>query len=339
MSAPSNLRDSASNHFSWARSPMSCTPFGFCHDRASVEQQQRLKATIWNMRRLLREAMGDAVPEELAAALAFVAGHGNEFERSFVAWIDLIDVLVQYEEERYGAAPGKGGLKAAELKEVVRQLLRAERLQIPGLPEVLEPIFIDVVVDWTVDVTVLIFNRYGLWKEAEPPPTTLGTYFNTTWRWLARLLKPLLDPLFRLIAYLLEALQKRTQLTPEIQAALDRVEREGLPHRTADLLKSVTDALTWIGAHRKEIVAAFELVFAVVQEAENYLKLSGPEKKAYAIDLLFAVLDELGFVERTGFVFAVLSSLASSSVEAAVFLFNKHDVFSHRSVMEGTSPS
>jgi len=90
--------------------------------------------------------------------------------------------------------------------------------------------------------------------------------------------------------------------------------------------------LEWISAHRAQLLAAFELAIVAVEEAEAYIQLSGPDKKAYAEKLILAVLDDLGFQERTGLLFALVNSLISSSIEATVSLFNKRGVFSHRGV-------
>ena len=87
----------------------------------------------------------------------------------------------------------------------------------------------------------------------------------------------------------------------------------------------------WIGTHRDQLVAALELVFAAVQEAESYLTMTGPEKKAFAHDLVLAVLDEIGFEERAGLMLAIVNSMISGAIEASVAIFNKRGAFDHRS--------
>lgn len=297
----------------------------------SKDRQQRLKATIWNLRRLLREAMGEGASEELANVLNFLVAQRDRIERAFIAWIDLIDVLVRHEEQRYGSKPGRGPQKAAELKAVMRYLLRAERLDIPRVPEILEPVVLDIVVDYTVDWVVLVLNQYGMWGQSAPIPAPRGTFWRTLWRWLCRVTAPLWHLLVRLFRRLWDAFRRPAQLRPEVAAAVEKLEREGLMEDPGELIRAAVGALEWVGEHREQLVAAFELVFAAVQEAENYLELSGSEKKAYARDLVFAVLDEIGFAERTGLAFAVLISLVDTSIEGAVHLFNKHNVFTHRS--------
>src|SRR6185369_14193432 len=100
-------------------------------------------------------------------------------QRAIVVWIDLVEVLIQNAERRYGATPGMGPMKAAEVKEVVRYFMRNRRLNIPDIPQFLQPVIIDLAVDWSVDVLVLIANRYGLWVEKGSltrPPTIFARF-------------------------------------------------------------------------------------------------------------------------------------------------------------------
>lgn len=296
------------------------------------EQQERLRLTVWNLRRLLKEAMGEGRPEELTSFLNLLVSQKTHFERAIVSWIDLLDVLVQHEEQRYGSGTGMGHIKATELKQVIRYLLRSKRFDIPRVPDDLEPIVLDILVDSAVDTLVLIFNKYGLWTvDIEPaPPTTFRVLWVRFFHWLARVTKPLWSLVLRLYRYLSEALRGQMELTPQVKAALDRIQRESSFASPGELLKVLFGILNWIKEHREQVVAAFELVFAAVQEAESFLTLSGPQKKAYARDLVFAVLAEVGFAERTGLLFAIVASLVDSSIEASVHLFNKHGVFTRR---------
>ena len=113
-------------------------------------------------------------------------------------------------------------------------------------------------------------------------------------------------------------------------AALDAVEREGFIERAGDILGKVSKLIVWISEHREQLTAALELIFEAVQQAEAYIGLPGPEKRAYAEDLILAVLDEMGFKERAGLVFAIINSFVGTGIETAVHLFNKRGVFSHQ---------
>jgi hypothetical protein len=128
-----------------------------------------------------------------------------------------------------------------------------------------------------------------------------------------------------------QALQRPVVIRPEVKAALEAVEREGLIVNQGQLFRGVGDLLVWVGARRKALMALVDVVSAAVQQAEAYLELSGPEKKTFTRDLVLAVLDELGFEQRTGLLFAIIDSTINSSIEGSVHLFNKRGLFSHSS--------
>jgi hypothetical protein len=247
-----------------------------------------------------------------------------------VVWIDLIEVLVQTKEQQYGPSRGLGATKKAEVKEVVWYLLRGQHFEIPQVPEFLVPVVIEIAADWVIDAVVLMANRYGLWTEREPSGGPLESMFSALRRWLSSVFRPVSLGLAWIVARTWDLVRARTQLSPQVLSAVKAVEREGLIIQEKQLIIEFSNLVNWIGTHQKQLIAMVELVFAVVQEAEGYFSLTGPEKKAYATDLLLAVLDELGFTERTGLLFDLVDSMVSSGIEAAVHLFNKRGVFRHR---------
>ncbi len=293
-------------------------------------QREELRAEIWEVRRLMRTAMAEGLDKDLATALNFLAKHDKAIQRAIVVWIDLVEVLIQNAERRYGATPGMGPMKAAEVKEVVRYFMRNRRLNIPDIPQFLQPVIVDLVVDWSVDVVVLMANRYGLWVE-KGSLTKSQTLFARFSLFLRRRIRRLFLFFVWLFERIRKALQRPVVIPPEVKAAIDAVEREGLIISEGRLFHGVADLLTWVSTRRKTLLVLVEVVSAAVHEAEGYLSLSGPEKKAYARDLVLAVLDELGFEQRTGLLFAIMDSTISSAIEGSVHLFNKRGLFAHRS--------
>jgi hypothetical protein len=297
--------------------------------RASrTRRREELRSTIWEVRRLMRTAMAEGLDKDLATALNFLAKHSEAIQRAIVVWIDLIEVLVQNAERRYGDKPGMGRMKAAEVKEMVRYFMRNRRFNIPDVPQFLQPVIVDLIVEWSVDVLVLLANRYGLWVEKGSLTKTQSI--------LARFLLSLrrrIMWLFLFIPWLFErirrALQRPVVIPPEVKAAIDALEREGLIISEGKIFHGVADLLVWVSSRRRTLLILVEIVSAAVQEAEVYIELSGPQKKAYARDLVLAVLDELGFEQRTGLLFAIIDSTINSSIEASVHLFNKRRLFSH----------
>jgi hypothetical protein len=286
---------------------------------------------IWHLRRLLGTALSAGVDRDVIRALNALARRRPEIERAIVVWIDLIETLVQSEEQRYGPRPGLGPIKAAEVKNIFRYLLRSQRFALPNVPEYLRPFLVDVVVDWCVDVVVLLANQYGLWELPQPRQHTFRVFIAVLWKWVQALFKPIWLAITWLFSRLWSLLQPRITLSPAALAAVRAVEREGLIVQPGNALTGAVRILAWVGSHRAQVIAMFELVFIAVQEAESYLSLSGPEKKAYARDLVLAVLDELGFRERVGLLFAIISSLIDGTIESAVHVFNKRGIFVHRS--------
>ena len=293
-------------------------------------RREELRSTIWEVRRLLRTAKAEGLDKDLATTLDFLAKHAEAIQRAVVVWIDLIEVLVQNAERRYGASPGMGQLKAAEVKEVVRYLMRERRFNIPDVPRSLQPVIIDLLVDWSVDVIVLMANQYGLWDEKGYVKVSRSLFARLGLR-LRRGVRLLFVQILWLYGRMRQAFQRPIVIRPEVKAALEAVEREGLIVNQGQLFRGVADLLVWVSTRRKVLMALVDVVSAAVHEAEAYLALSGPEKKAYARDLVLAVLDELGFAQRTGLLFAIIDSTINSSIEASVHLFNKRGLFSRES--------
>ncbi|MEW6729937.1 MAG: hypothetical protein AB1489_01250 [Acidobacteriota bacterium] len=293
-------------------------------------RREEFRSTILEVRRLMRTAMAEGLDRDLARALNFLSKHDKTIQRAIIVWIDLIEVLIQNAEQRYGSTPGMGPLKAAEVKEMVRYLLRNRSLNIPDIPQYLQPVIVDLVVDWSVDVLVLMANRYGLWVEngSRTKPQTVLIKFRASLHKFIRLLFLFIIKLFENIR---KMFQRPVVISPEIKAAIDAVEREGLIISEGQLFHGVADLLVWVSTRRKTLMILVEVVSAAVHEAEGYLSLSGPEKKAYARDLVLAVLDELGFEQRTGLLFAIIDSTINSAIEGSVHIFNKRGLFTHRS--------
>jgi len=127
------------------------------------DQPRDFRTEIWKLRRLLRTALSQGVDQEIIAAIGWLARNSDRVERAVVAWVELIEALVQAEERRYGSRPGLGRLKKHEVKQVIRSLLVKERRPpIPQISDFIVPIFVDFFVDWFVDAIVLMENRNGM---------------------------------------------------------------------------------------------------------------------------------------------------------------------------------
>jgi len=144
---------------------------------------------------------------------------------------------------------------------------------------------------------------------------------------LGRLFTPVITMLARFIRWVRDSITESVVLSPEPQGAIEAVEKEGMIAQPGDVIRQVMDLIVFVGEHAKQVKAGFQVILTAVQEAERFRSLSGPEKKEYATNLILAVLEEVGFVEFDGLLGAVIEALISSGIEAAVHLFNKHEVF------------
>ncbi len=299
-------------------------------DNEKYDSQRKFQAEIWNLRRLIHIVLGNGVEQDIIGAIDWFAKHGDAAERAIVVWIDLVETLVQGQERRYGKQPGLGAIKKAEVKEVMRRLLVARNLRIRNIPQVLMPIFLEIFVDWMVDAIVSMSNRYGLWATDDQPRNAVVVMMATGRKWLGKVFRPLFAAIVVISSRISSLFRHEGHLSPELMAALEAVEHEGFIEGVRDALGEVSKLIIWISKHREQLTAAVELIFEAVQQAEAYIELPGPEKRAYAEDLILAVLDEMGFKERAGLVFAMVNSFIGTGIEAAVHLFNKRGVFGHQ---------
>jgi len=296
-------------------------------------QQRRLDSFVDRVHRLIDVARAQGLTDDFMNELDRLADRREEIERAIVVWIDLIDVLVQDAERRYGSSKGKGTLKATEVKETILFLLRQQRMKFPHVPDVLVPLIVDTAVDWAVEALVLVLNRNEMWIDTTPAPANLSTrlslFLRSAWKRFYKFVMVIASPFFDLIARIHDALRIKIRVSPELQKALDAVAREGMFNDPNQLARSAFGVIEFVGTHRESLVAFVEVVSEGVQEAETFTWLSGPEKKDYAHDLILAVLDELGFKQRSGLLFMIIDVMISCAIEATVHLFNKHSVFGH----------
>ena len=298
--------------------------------RPSPESRARrvfLASLIWRLRRVLRDAVGAGLDVELAEILNTLVRNRRQIERAVVAWVDLIEIIVQTLEESYGRAAGRGAIKQEQAKAILRHLLREGRFRLPTVPDYLQPVVIEVVVEVSIRAVVQAINDNSLWTSTNARPDTLGDRMTYFLRWLQVASRPLWEPLVRLMVRIWVWTRSRVPLSPTARAAVERVRAEGMISDPDVPLQAVGRVAVWIGRHGNEVVAAFTVVFDVVQEAEQFRQMSGPEKREYAKDLVWAVLEDLGVDVEGGLLYAIVDAVIGGAIESAVHLFNKRDGF------------
>lgn len=275
---------------------------------------------------LLREAMGGGVYDDFTAALSEMVQHRDEIQKSFLASINLVGVLT-HAAERRDPRSKRGWLKKQEVKAAFRYLLKADKFEIPHVPDYLRPYVIDVAVDVSIDFVVEISNKGDLWDPAERPGsrTSIRGGLGDTLCRLAKGTQPIWGRIVQFFAFLWEALQQRTVLTPELQKALVEADRAGLVKQKTAGVERAQKMVVWVGDHGDQLKALFELISEAVQTTETLFSSSksGPEKKGYARDLIMSTLKALGSPLGSGLFSLIAAAIVDSLIDAAVQLFNK----------------
>lgn len=287
------------------------------------------RADIWYLRSLFRSAVGSGLAEELIDILNDFSQNSQRYQRAFIVWVDLIEVLVQDTERRLGSQPGMGQIKSLEVKKALKEIARSGKFSIPNFPPFMQRLLFDFGIDWIIDMVVLQTNRYGLWEVTPEPRDALHRWFGRAWVWLRDGTVRLFTSVAEVCARIYYRLRPAMGLSPELRAALEAVEREGLIVSEQGLLENISRLIIWIGTHRDSLINSAELVFAAVQEAEMFGSLSGREKKEFAREAIWVVLEDFGFDPRSGLMTALLDAVIDFVIESSVHLFNKRNVFRH----------
>lgn len=298
--------------------------------RRETEIQRRAREAVWKLRRAYEDAVdadaGAVVRDFFANAPSF-----EEMREAFVAWTNLLEVLVQETEIDYGTAPGRGRIKASQVKAVaIRVLVDQPGLRIPRVPPFLTPLLVEAVVDVAVDAVVLVLNRNSLWEPAPRGPFK-GGFFTWVFRSLLSLGRRFMRwaPIVRLGDWLRRVARwwvfQSHPVSPAVQAALDRISRtEGA---TLDrVLRRKVKAVEWIADNARAVVALVDVVAVAVQEAEWFASLSGREKKEFVTEMVVEFLYELELIGGDGTLSNILARRVLDMVIDAV-----HSVFDRRS--------
>jgi hypothetical protein len=281
-------------------------------------------AEIERLVRLLRESMGGGVYEDFAATLRAIVLHRGDIQKSFLASINLVGVLT-HAAERRDPRSGRGWFKKEQVKAAISYLFKADKFDLPDVPAYLRPYVIDIAVDWSIEFVVVISNEHELWETGEESVrTSIRAAIGAALCRLAKVTQPIWSRIVQFFLILWESLQERTVLTPELQQALDKAVRAGLVKDMRAWLGRAPELVVWVGKHRDQMTAGFQLVSEAVQITETLFasSKSGSEKKAYARDLIMSTLRELGSPLGSGLFSLIAEGFIDSLIDAAVKLFN-----------------
>lgn len=295
-------------------------------------------ATLLKIRRLVEEVSSGGLVEELSKTLNVVAENLPDIGNAALAWIDLVRVLVEHTEGRYKGSH-KGALKASEVKSVLLYLLKIERVHLPGIPSYIEPIIGDLGADIAIRIIVTLANANGIFIDTSRRHSFRDVLLWPLY-WLANVTRPLWRPLLRLASRIWIALRYHAPISPVMRGALAEIERQGVLPARGDLEKQFQQVILWSTTHEQVLDAGIKLVTIVVQETEQFVHLNGRAKKAYASDLVIAVMDELG-VSHGLLVSAGVRVVVSIAIDMVVHLFKQWSIFpegSGQGAMIGAPP-
>jgi len=291
-------------------------------------QRQDLREAVFRMIALLREAKGGGVPAQFAKYLKAIDDNRDQIQKGLIAWIHLIEVLVQEAERAHRRGGGKR--KKAQVKAAAFRILNSQKARLPGIPEYLYPLVMDVAVEWMAEALVQVENGYALWdsRPEEKVWSPVADFVNWLKQALARIWQPLVESL--ITAY--TTFKYREPLSPELEKAVEGVETAGILANKNRALRSGIDFLKFVGDHGPQMIAGVKLIFEVVHMAESFIELDGPGKKQYAHDLIVATMEELGFPVGSGLLGIIVGAFIDAGIEAAWSIFNKRapETFKHR---------
>ena len=305
---------------------------------AEARLRKHAQAVVWQVRRAFEAAAGTGFTDELIRLIEKVAPPSTQVRAALIAWVTLVEVLVQEAEREYGSAAGRGSQKAEQVKAaLIHLMIDRSNLKIPDIPDFLVPIIAEIGVNWTIDSVVLILNHNSLWEPAPVLPSARLSVFARVVRNLLRFGRWLivLAPVARLGGWLAQLTRRLVlmayPLSPEVRAAVTRIETtQGTTIEDA-IVRGVA-LLQWIGEHHEQVVALIQVVSFAVQEAEFIGQLSGSEKKVYARELILAFLENIGLIgQRTGLLYQLVDSVLDPAIDAVVAIFNtRADSFGKR---------
>jgi hypothetical protein len=245
--------------------------------------RQRMRLLFWKLRRAYELSVKSGAIEELGKVFSHLANSGVGVVELVLAWVDLIETVIQETEARFSSRPGGGAQKKAYVKSVLIELISRSKVA-KAAPDLFTTWVIWAGVDIAVDAIVRIINDRALWADDDDTaPQDANSWFRRLGRRIAVFL-------LNVFAWLYTRQLQRVELSPAVQQSVDRVLADH-PIDPMRLIDDVRGLLDWLGKHREEILAVVDLVTAATEQVEVFISLSGPEKQAYARDLIVTFVD------------------------------------------------
>src|SRR3954451_12329530 len=280
-----------------------------------TSEQARQQAEIWKLRLAYERAAEAGDLDEVVLAITGVLRGARV---GLLAWLDLLEEIVQVTEQRFGTRPGRGKYKAAQVKAAFRRLLRRSDTRSAAFVELVGPSTMDLITGWLIDFTVALLNKdEQLWQA-----DTVAARIPLRTRVVARLVGWL--------SSVLDWFSERPVLDPRLYDDVERIAQgPGSPLRVVDRVIEFGD---WLVTHREQTLALMALVDAACDEVEIFVRLRGSEaKQHYARNLVLAALDDAG-LELRGAGRDVAEAVIDVLIDFVVSTKNKPGKFEHANV-------
>jgi hypothetical protein len=286
---------------------------------------EEARRNVWLLRKAYEHAADEGATSAFLAELRRVVGSTAQAKRAFVAWMQLIDALIQAAEKEYGTAAGRGEVKKTQVKAaIIRLLLDTSNLRLP-VPPALQPFVIEAGVGWAIDTVTGTLDQHHLWdaKNPEPKRNALSRRVDRMETFFAQR-KPLERCTLWIRSWGVRIVIARNPLNDDIRKAVEEVERtEGVGIDGS--LRAFADFATWLSEHGPQVSALFALVGTAVQDAESFLKMRpGRERKEYARDLIVAFLESVGILREGDLLEHVVDGALDWFIDAIVEIFSRH---------------
>lgn len=283
-------------------------------EQQEEEEQARLQHTAWELQRAYVQASGGSDLDVIITALSSAIHDGRE---ALLAWLDLIEEIVQLAEFRFGTQAGAGEFKAEQAKAAVRRLLQRPDGRTAAALQMLGPDAIDLLTGWLIDVTVELLNYdRSLWV-ASDEDRRLRIPLRA--RFIAAVVRILARPLAWFTA--------TTPLDPELYDEVERIARG--PGSPLTVVDSALELAGWVAEHPEQTLALVRLVTLACDEVEYFQNLEGEAKQGYARNLVLVALTTAG-LDASSAVYPLIGVLTDVLIDFTVATNNKRGRYDHR---------
>jgi hypothetical protein len=293
-------------------------------DVLTARQRERLRVVVHDLQDAFEVVTDPRLSAELRQALKSATYLATTFSGQIIAWMGVIDTLVEEAERAFGTAPGRGAYKREQLKAAILTIVHRQGFTLPLIPGFLQPAIFAYSAQIIADFVVAHLNDNELWDyDALPAQPTwraqvggVGLYYvHKTFDASSEFLS----------GFAWRIVMAFTRLSPGMQQAVDRVQFD-----VSGTVKALAVIARFAADNPDFVRAMARIVSIATREAETFIDMTGPQKQAYAHDLILAFLEENALVAESGLWAEIVSALIKVTIDSTVDLFNRRGLFSSR---------